>query len=43
MLALYGSARLALVTYLMPGFALVYGALILDEAITARRCSAASR
>jgi drug/metabolite transporter (DMT)-like permease len=34
-LALYGSARLALVTYLMPGFALVYGALILDEAITA--------
>ena len=34
MLALYGSARLSLVTYLMPGFALVYGALILDEAIT---------
>ncbi|MBA3787632.1 MAG: DMT family transporter [Actinobacteria bacterium] len=34
-LALYGSARLSLVTYLMPGFALVYGALILDEAITA--------
>ena len=27
MLALHGSARLSLVTYLMPGFALVYGAL----------------
>ena len=35
MLALHGSARLSLVTYLMPGFALVYGAVILDEAITA--------
>lgn len=35
MLALHGSARLSLVAYLMPGFALVYGALILDEAITA--------
>ena len=34
-LALHGSARLSLVTYLMPGFALVYGALILDEAIGA--------
>ena len=34
MLALHGSARLSLVTYLMPGFALVYGALILDEEIT---------
>ena len=34
-LALYGSARLSLVTYLMPGFALAYGALLLDEAITA--------
>ena len=34
MLALYGSSRLSLVTYLMPGFALLYGALILDEAIT---------
>ena len=33
MLALHGSARLSLVTYLMPGFALVYGALILDERI----------
>ena len=35
MLALHGSARLSLVTYLMPGFALVYGALILDERISA--------
>ncbi len=34
MLALHGSSRLSLVTYLMPGFALVYGALILDEQIT---------
>jgi drug/metabolite transporter (DMT)-like permease len=34
MLALHGSSRLSLVTYLMPGFALVYGALLLDEAIT---------
>ena len=34
MLALHGSARLSLVTYLMPGFAIVYGALILDEAIS---------
>ena len=33
-LALHGSARLSLVTYLMPGFALVYGATILDEKIT---------
>ena len=35
MLALHGSARLSLVTYLMPGFALVYGALLLDEEVTA--------
>ncbi len=34
MLALHGSARLSLVTYLLPGFALVYGAAILDEEIT---------
>jgi len=33
-LALHGSARLSLVTYLMPGFALVYGATILDEEIS---------
>jgi drug/metabolite transporter (DMT)-like permease len=31
MLRLFGAARLSLVTYLMPGFALFYGALILDE------------
>jgi drug/metabolite transporter (DMT)-like permease len=34
LLALHGSSRLSLVTYLMPAFALVYGALILDEEIT---------
>jgi len=34
MLRLYGSARLSLVTYLMPPVALMYGALILDEPIT---------
>lgn len=33
-IALYGARRLSLVTYLMPGFALVYGALILDESVT---------
>ena len=33
-LALHGSARLSLVTYLMPGFAIVYGAAILDEELT---------
>ena len=31
---LYGGRRMSLVTYLMPGFALVYGALLLDEPIT---------
>jgi len=31
---LYGARRLSLVTYLMPGLALVYGVLILDESIT---------
>jgi drug/metabolite transporter (DMT)-like permease len=34
-LRLHGSRRLSLVTYLMPAFAIVYGALILDEPITA--------
>jgi drug/metabolite transporter (DMT)-like permease len=34
-LRLYGSTRVSLVTYLMPGFALVYGALLLGEPITA--------
>lgn len=34
-LRLYGSRRLSLVTFLMPGFAVVYGATILDEPLTA--------
>ena len=34
-LRLHGSARLSLVTYLMPPIALVYGALLLDEPVTA--------
>lgn len=34
MLALHGSARLTLVTYLMPGFAVFYGAVLLDEPVT---------
>lgn len=33
-LRLYGSRRLSLVTYLMPGFALLYGAVLLAEPIT---------
>lgn len=33
MLAVHGSSRLSLVTYLIPGFGLVYGALLLDESI----------
>ena len=33
-LALHGSSRLSLVTYLMPGFALLYGTLLLDERLT---------
>ena len=32
---LVGARRMSLVTYLMPGFALVYGALLLDEPVTA--------
>jgi drug/metabolite transporter (DMT)-like permease len=35
MLRLHGSARTSLVTYLMPPMALLYGALLLDEPITA--------
>jgi drug/metabolite transporter (DMT)-like permease len=35
MLRLYGSRRLSLVTYLIPGFAVVYGALFLDEQVNA--------
>jgi drug/metabolite transporter (DMT)-like permease len=34
-LRLHGSARLSLVTYLMPPIALVYGAVLLDEPVTA--------
>ena len=34
-IALFGARRFSLVTYLLPGIALVYGALILDEQITA--------
>ncbi len=35
MLRLYGSARMSLVTYLMPGFAVMYGVLLLGEPVTA--------
>jgi drug/metabolite transporter (DMT)-like permease len=35
MLRLFGSRKLSLVTYLLPGFAVVYGAMFLDEPITA--------
>ena len=35
MLRLFGSRRLSLVTFLIPGFAVVYGATILDEPLTA--------
>jgi drug/metabolite transporter (DMT)-like permease len=34
MLNLFGARSMSLVTYLMPGFALVYGAALLDESIT---------
>lgn len=34
MLRLYGSRRLSLVTFLIPGFAVVYGAVLLDEPVT---------
>jgi drug/metabolite transporter (DMT)-like permease len=34
MLNRFGARRVSLVTYLMPGFALAYGAVLLDEAIT---------
>jgi len=39
MLRLYGSRRLSLVTFLIPGFAVVYGATILDEPLTAAALS----
>jgi drug/metabolite transporter (DMT)-like permease len=35
MLRLFGAARLSLVTYLLPGFAIVYGSLILGEPLRA--------
>jgi drug/metabolite transporter (DMT)-like permease len=35
MLNLFGARSVSLVTYLMPGFALVYGSLLLDEPLTA--------
>ena len=35
LLRLYGARRASLVTYLMPAFALAYGALLLDEPLTA--------
>src|SRR4029453_16786256 len=34
-LRLHGSRKLSIVTYLMPAFAVVYGALLLDETVTA--------
>jgi len=34
-IGLFGARRLSLVTYLLPGFALAYGALLLDEQISA--------
>jgi drug/metabolite transporter (DMT)-like permease len=34
LLNLFGARKMSLVTYLMPGFALVYGALLLDEPVT---------
>ena len=34
MLRLFGSRRLSLVTYLMPGFAVLYGAALLDEPLS---------
>jgi drug/metabolite transporter (DMT)-like permease len=34
MLRLFGSRRLSLVTYLIPGFAVFYGALLLDEPVS---------
>ena len=33
-LRLYGSRKLSIVTYLMPAFAVVYGAVLLDESVT---------
>jgi drug/metabolite transporter (DMT)-like permease len=33
-LHLYGSRKLSIVTYLMPAFAVIYGAVLLDEPVT---------
>ena len=41
-LRLHGSRKLSIVTYLMPGFAVVYGAVLLDESVSAP-CSPGSR
>ena len=35
LLAIAGARRMSLVTFLMPGFALMYGAILLDEPVTA--------
>jgi len=35
MLRLFGSRRMSLVTFLMPGFAVVYGTVLLDEPVNA--------
>jgi drug/metabolite transporter (DMT)-like permease len=37
LVALHGSARASLVVYLLPPFALMYGATLLDEAVTAQK------
>jgi drug/metabolite transporter (DMT)-like permease len=37
LVALHGSARASLVVYLLPPFALVYGATLLDESLTAQK------
>jgi len=37
MIRLYGSARAVLVAYLLPAFALLYGALVLDEPVTVQK------
>ena len=41
-LRLHGSRKLSIVTYLMPVFAVVYGAVLLDEPVTAAMVGAFS-
>jgi drug/metabolite transporter (DMT)-like permease len=41
-LRLHGSRKLSIVTYLMPVFAVVYGAILLDEPVTAAMVGAFS-